>query len=120
VVVRQVTATAAAATAAAATATAGFERGSYGAPPAIKMLRKTAFLSHLYIKTNILPRQARDKHRENSKTMPFSQVFLISGFILLFGVSELCLPPSAATRFDSTPPAAFVQRPTQDCFSLSA
>ena len=30
-------------------------------------LRKTAFLSHLYIKTNILPRQARDKHRENSK-----------------------------------------------------
>ena len=30
-------------------------------------LRKTAFLRHLYIKTNILPRQARDKHRENSK-----------------------------------------------------
>jgi hypothetical protein len=29
---------------------------------------KTAFLSHLYIKTNVLPRQARDKHRENSKT----------------------------------------------------
>jgi hypothetical protein len=25
------------------------------------------FLRHLYIKTNILPRQARDKHRENSK-----------------------------------------------------
>jgi hypothetical protein len=24
-------------------------------------------LSHLYIKTIILPRQARDKHRENSK-----------------------------------------------------
>jgi hypothetical protein len=24
-------------------------------------------LSHLYIKTMILPRQARDKHRENSK-----------------------------------------------------
>jgi hypothetical protein len=30
-------------------------------------LRKTAFLSHVYIKTIILPRQARDKHRENSK-----------------------------------------------------
>jgi hypothetical protein len=30
-------------------------------------LRKTAFLSHLYIKTIILPRQARDKHRENTK-----------------------------------------------------
>jgi hypothetical protein len=27
----------------------------------------TAFLSHLYIKTMILPRQARDKHRENSQ-----------------------------------------------------
>jgi len=32
-----------------------------------ELLRKTAFLSHLYIKTNILPRQARNKHRENSK-----------------------------------------------------
>jgi len=29
----------------------------------IPVLRKTAFLSHLYIKTIILPRQARDKHR---------------------------------------------------------
>jgi hypothetical protein len=28
---------------------------------------KRHFLSHLYIKTMILPRQARDKHRENSK-----------------------------------------------------
>jgi hypothetical protein len=29
-------------------------------------------LRHLYIKTNILPRQARDKHRENSKKgLPF-------------------------------------------------
>jgi hypothetical protein len=34
-------------------------------------VRKTAFLSHLYIKTIILPRQAQDKHRENSKQMPF-------------------------------------------------
>jgi hypothetical protein len=31
------------------------------------LLRKTAFLSHLYIKCIILPRQARDKYRENSK-----------------------------------------------------
>ena len=37
-----------------------------------KNLRKTAFLSHLYLKTNILPRQARDKHRESTqKKMPF-------------------------------------------------
>jgi hypothetical protein len=28
---------------------------------------KRSCFSHLYIKTNILPRQARDKHRENSK-----------------------------------------------------
>jgi hypothetical protein len=28
---------------------------------------ETGILSHLYIKTIILPRQARDKHRENSK-----------------------------------------------------
>jgi hypothetical protein len=31
-------------------------------------VRKRHFLSHLYIKTMVLPRQARDKHRENSKT----------------------------------------------------
>ena len=30
------------------------------------------FLSHFYINSNILPRQARDKHTENSKNGPFS------------------------------------------------
>jgi hypothetical protein len=30
-------------------------------------VEKTVFLRHLYIKIIILPRQARDKHRENSK-----------------------------------------------------
>ena len=30
-------------------------------------VRKRVFFSHLYIKMLILPRQARDKHRENSK-----------------------------------------------------
>jgi hypothetical protein len=35
-------------------------------------LRKRHFLRHLYIKINILPRQARDNHRENSKKVPFS------------------------------------------------
>jgi hypothetical protein len=30
-------------------------------------VRKRHFLRHLYIKCIILPRQARDKHRENSK-----------------------------------------------------
>ena len=32
-----------------------------------RQARKRHFLSHLYIKCIILPRQARDKHRENSK-----------------------------------------------------
>jgi hypothetical protein len=35
---------------------------------------KTVFLSHLYIKAIFLPRQARDKHRENSKTGRFLRV----------------------------------------------
>eukprot|EP01046_Picozoa_sp_COSAG06_P076273 COSAG06_NODE_24258_length_668_cov_0.910369_1_plen_192_part_10 len=43
--------------------------GGAGAP---LILRETAFLRHLYIETIILPRQARDKHGENSKKMPFS------------------------------------------------
>jgi hypothetical protein len=30
------------------------------------------FLATFYIKTIILPRHARDKHRENSKKVPFS------------------------------------------------
>jgi hypothetical protein len=30
-------------------------------------LQKTAFLSHSYLKTIILPRQARDKHRESTQ-----------------------------------------------------
>ena len=33
--------------------------------------KKTVFLRHLYIKIMILPRQARDKHRENSKKARF-------------------------------------------------
>eukprot|EP01046_Picozoa_sp_COSAG06_P027978 COSAG06_NODE_2497_length_6757_cov_80.480625_5_plen_119_part_00 len=35
-------------------------------------VRKTHFLSHLYIKTIILPRQARDKHKKSSKKVRFS------------------------------------------------
>ena len=36
---------------------------------------QTAFLSHSYIKTIFLPRQARDKHRESSQ----KQVALFAG-----------------------------------------
>jgi len=38
--------------------------------PAVR--KKTVFLSHLHIKESILPRQARDRHKENSKTGPVS------------------------------------------------
>jgi hypothetical protein len=34
-------------------------------------VKKRVFLSHLYIKCIFLPRQARDKHRENSKKARF-------------------------------------------------
>jgi hypothetical protein len=36
---------------------------------------KTVFLSHLYIKMMILPRQARDKNMENSKKYRFVAAF---------------------------------------------
>ena len=40
---------------------------------ALQEVRKRHFLRHLYIKMLILPRQARDKHRESTqKKMPFS------------------------------------------------
>ena len=43
-------------------------------PSGSYMVRETDFLSHFYFKTIFLPRQARDKHRENSKKERFSQV----------------------------------------------
>jgi hypothetical protein len=47
-------------------------------PQPASAVRKTALLRHLYhIKTNILPRQARDKHRENSKKDRFSSVNMV-------------------------------------------
>jgi hypothetical protein len=38
---------------------------------AIEKVRKRHFLRHLYTKCIILPRQARDKHRETQKKMAF-------------------------------------------------
>ena len=40
-------------------------------------VRKTAFLSHLYLKTNILPRQARDKHGENRFEYKMAQTICV-------------------------------------------
>ena len=57
-------------------------------------LRKTAFLRHLYIKTIILPRQAQDKHRENSKkdavfrTVPVAAAHFIIPIVII--VMKVC------------------------------
>eukprot|EP01046_Picozoa_sp_COSAG06_P026446 COSAG06_NODE_2274_length_7194_cov_81.563073_10_plen_149_part_00 len=45
----------------------------------IKQVRKRHFLSHSYIKCIILPRQARDKHRESTqKSAVFSQYYQLT------------------------------------------
>jgi hypothetical protein len=61
----------------------------------IQLLRKTnLFLSHLYIKTIILPRQAQDKHRENSKkdavfrTVPVAAAHFIIPIVII--VMKVC------------------------------
>jgi hypothetical protein len=50
---------------------------------------KNVFLSHLFIKTNILPRQARDKHRED-----FVCSLVRTGSQPVFGVTGLLWPIS--------------------------
>jgi hypothetical protein len=53
---------------------------------------ENGLLSHLYINAIILPRQARDKHRETSKTDRFSQVpwsILVPGYGGRFGSEAL-------------------------------
>ena len=64
-----------------------------------QVVRKRHFLSHLYIKCIILPRQARDEHRENSKKVPFSQ-----------GIRVLCGGEAAPNSSDTgcSAPDAFV------------
>jgi hypothetical protein len=51
---------------------------------------KTALFSHLYIKTIILPRQARDKHRET--TQKRRRVFLQRRTIFSTAPISVCLP----------------------------
>jgi hypothetical protein len=64
-------------------------------PQRTASLQKTAFLSHLYIKCVILPRQARDKHRENSKK---DAVFPTAETYLFCNLSYVCPEPVLATR----------------------
>ena len=65
-------------------------------PLAMKAVRKRHFLSHLYIKCIILPRQARDEHRENSKKVPFSLRSACRSILL--SSSESCTSRSVTFR----------------------
>jgi hypothetical protein len=56
------------------------------------VVRKTYFLRHLYIKTIILPRQARDKHRETTQKRTF-----FSGECILSSPLILSFDPTNAT-----------------------
>jgi hypothetical protein len=55
----------------------------------------TVFLSHLYIKTIFLPRQARDKHSENSITRPFP---LRPSTVELWNTTAVLSPACVASR----------------------
>ena len=67
-------------------------------------LRETPFLSHLYLKTIILPRQARDKHRKNSKKMAFfapnqtATALASNSYRALRTSRERTTPPTACCR----------------------
>jgi hypothetical protein len=56
---------------------------------------KTVFLSHLCIKTMILPRQARDKHKGKLKKSPFPRRFnLIYTYNLMVQYNSAAKPAS--------------------------
>ena len=79
---------------AAAEALAAAERESDAARAdvlAVPQVRKRLCFSHLYIKTNMLPRQARDKHRETQKQAVFSQGFELD-LDPPVGKTPLCAP----------------------------
>jgi hypothetical protein len=63
------------------------------------VILKTVFLSHLFLKTIFLPRQARDKHRETTqKGVAFScrwkNFFLMAIGHMLLNATEAFLPDS--------------------------
>jgi hypothetical protein len=62
--------------------------------------QKTVFFSHLYIKMNILPRQARDKHREkHSKNDRLSSMQRPKRVVVqLFPDIDVCPEPVLAKR----------------------
>jgi hypothetical protein len=56
--------------------------------------KKTVFLSHLYIKIIILPRQARDKHRETTQK---GTVLLQARALMKALRGETAAPPATPT-----------------------
>jgi hypothetical protein len=70
-----------------------------------KQVRKTPFWSHFYIKTILLPRQAREKHRKNSKKHRFSCRATASGTTTADCVTRACLARRANHRHQGLPAA---------------
>jgi hypothetical protein len=83
--------------------------------------RKRHFFRHLYIKCIILPRQARDKHRENSKKVPFSQARLLlwwaGAAAEKAGLGRACLWPHAHQLGQDAERSALRAAPAQGAFS---
>ena len=82
--------------------------------------KKRLRLSNLYLKMIFLPRQTRDKYRENSKTMIVSQVrrgrsceVRKRHFLSKFDIKTIILPRQARDkhRTNSNKSAVFCQRP---------
>jgi hypothetical protein len=71
------------------------------ARPMACVVRKRHFFSHLYIKCIILPRQARDKHRENSKKCRFLAGYNIS--TPCTSMQSLVSNPLTSLHFPSLP-----------------
>jgi hypothetical protein len=68
---------------------------------------ENGLLSHLYIKTIFLPRQALDKHRENSKT---DYRFLSDRTVQFDPVAKTVLPWYPSTQQEKLPFIAAVLR----------
>jgi hypothetical protein len=86
-----------------------------------RRVRKRHFFRHLYIKCIILPRQARDKHRENSKKVPFSQARLLlwwaGAAAEKAGLGRACLWPHAYQLGQDAERSALRAAPAQGAFS---
>ena len=67
---------------AACVAGANAECWANGCGPTVPVSKNAVVLSHLYIETIILPRQARDKHRESTQKRPFRCSYAFDGTLI--------------------------------------